>query len=132
MARAEGGSEMEFQNFTRFAMKASDGAEIAAYRSTPTGRARAVVQIAHGMSEHFLRYRHLTARLNEAGYAVFGNDHRGHGASTIPYGLGNFGPGGFQAVVDDMAALTALARADYPGSPVVLFGHSMGSFAAQL
>jgi len=84
------------------------------------------------MSEHFLRYSHLTGRLNQAGFAVFGNDHRGHGRSIAAHGLGAFGPSGFQAVVDDMAALTAVARAEFPGAPFVLFGHSMGSFAAQL
>ena len=115
-----------------FTLTAVDGAAIAAYRSTPTGPTRGVVQIAHDMSEHFLRYRHLTERLNRAGFAVFGNDHRGHGASAAAFGVGEFGPGGFQAVVDDMAALTAVAKAEFPGLPFVLLGHSMGSFAAQL
>ena len=120
------------QSPTRFTLTAADGAAIAAYRSLPPGPARAVIQIAHGMSEHYLRYRHLTDRLNDAGFAVFANDHRGHGASASAHGLGEFGPGGFQAVVDDMAALTAQAKAEIPGKPFVLLGHSMGSFAAQL
>lgn len=117
---------------SRFTLTAADGAAIAAYRSLPGGSPRAIVQIAHGMSEHYLRYHHLTERLNEAGFAVFGNDHRGHGASAPAHGLGEFGPGGFQAVVDDMALLTARAKAEFPGAPFVLLGHSMGSFAAQL
>jgi alpha-beta hydrolase superfamily lysophospholipase len=120
------------QSPTPFTLTAADGVAIAAYRSLPARPARAVVQIAHGMSEHFLRYRHLTDRLNQADFVVFGNDHRGHGASAAALGVGEFGPGGFQAVVDDMAALTALAKAEFPGLPFVLLGHSMGSFAAQL
>jgi alpha-beta hydrolase superfamily lysophospholipase len=124
--------EAAVQTPTQFTLTAADGAAIAAYRSMPSGPARAIVQIAHGMSEHYLRYHHLTDRFNDAGFAVFANDHRGHGASATAYGLGEFGPGGFQAVVDDMAALAELAKAEIPGKPFVLLGHSMGSFAAQL
>ena len=90
------------------------------------------MQIAHGMAEHFARYRRLTAELTGAGYAVYGNDHRGHGASAAAHGLGDFGPAGFQALVDDMAALSRRAQMEQPNLPLVLLGHSMGSFAAQL
>lgn len=115
-----------------FRFTADDGASIAAYRALPPGPPRAVVQIAHGMAEHFGRYGRLARRLTGAGYAVYGVDHRGHGASIDAYGLGAFGPGGFQALVDDLATLTRLAKADHPGVPLVLLGHSMGSFASQL
>jgi alpha-beta hydrolase superfamily lysophospholipase len=115
----------------RFAMNGADGAAIAAYRAAPPGQAKGVVQIAHGMGEHFGRYGRLARRLTDAGYAVFGADHRGHGASVGAGGLGDFGPGGFQAVVDDMAALAAVAKEDVPDRPLILLGHSMGSWAAQ-
>ena len=115
-----------------FTLAAADGASPIAYRSLPAGEVKAVVQIAHGMAEHMPRYRRLAEALNAAGYAVYGGDHRGHGASAGVHGLGDFGEAGFQAVVDDMAALSALAKAEHPGKPLVLLGHSMGSFAAQL
>ena len=117
---------------TAFALNSPDGARPTAYRSVPEGRPRAIVQIAHGMAEHFNRYRRLTRALTDAGYAVFGQDHRGHGASAAVHGLGDFGPGGFQSVVDDMAGLSRTAREAFPGAPLILLGHSMGSFAAQL
>ncbi len=117
---------------TPFTLEASDGAVIAAWRSWPAGEIKAIVQIAHGMAEHFGRYRRLADRLTGAGYAVWANDHRGHGASADAHGLGDFGPGGFQALVDDMAALTRVAKRETPGAPLALLGHSMGSFAAQL
>lgn len=117
---------------TPFTLEAGDGAAIAAWRSAPAGETRGIVQIAHGMAEHFGRYRPLADRLTGAGYAVFGNDHRGHGASAGAHGLGDFGPGGFQAVVEDMAALTRVAKRETPGARLALLGHSMGSFAAQL
>jgi alpha-beta hydrolase superfamily lysophospholipase len=117
---------------TAFDLTADDGAHITAYRSAPAVRARAIVQIAHGMAEHFGRYARLTDALTAAGYAVYGADHRGHGASAAAHGLGDFGPRGFQALVDDMAALSRRAQSEQPNTPLILLGHSMGSFAAQL
>ncbi len=91
------------------------------------------MQIAHGMGEHAGRYRRFADALVAAGYAVYANDHRGHGRTAAsPQALGDFGHGGFAALVSDMAALTRLIMAVHPGCPVILFGHSMGSFAAQL
>jgi alpha-beta hydrolase superfamily lysophospholipase len=123
---------MQASGIQTFTFRGADNVELTAYRSAPNGAAKAIVQIAHGMSEHFLRYLHLVVRLNQAGYMVYGNDHRGHGASASVHGLGEFGPGGFATVVDDMARLTRHAKAENPGLPLVLLGHSMGSFAAQL
>lgn len=114
-----------------FSLTGADSARIVAYRSMPKGEPKAIVQIAHGLGEHFKRYARLAAALNAAGYAVYGNDHRGHGQTAGADALGQFGEGGFQAVVDDMAALTAVAKREVPGKPFVLLGHSMGSFAAQ-
>ena len=115
-----------------FTVLAADGARITAYRALPAGRPRAIVQIAHGMAEHAGRYRRLTDALTAAGYAVYANDHRGHGASASVHGLGEFGPGGFQTLVDDLAAVSRLAQAERPNAGLILLGHSMGSFAAQL
>ncbi|HEY5009222.1 MAG TPA: alpha/beta hydrolase [Caulobacteraceae bacterium] len=115
-----------------FTLTASDGASLAAWRSLPAGEPKAILQISHGMAEHFARYGRLARGLGAAGYAVYGGDHRGHGQSASIHGLGSFGERGFQAVVDDMAALSAVARRELPGRPLVLLGHSMGSFAAQL
>jgi alpha-beta hydrolase superfamily lysophospholipase len=117
---------------SQFVLQAAADAQLAAYRARPVGKPKAIVQIAHGMAEHFPRYRRLTDALTRADYAVYGADHRGHGASAGLHGLGSFGPRGFQSVVDDMAALSRLAKAENPGVPLILLGHSMGSFAAQL
>jgi alpha-beta hydrolase superfamily lysophospholipase len=117
---------------TQFSFSAADAALIAGYR-WPSERKRAVVQIAHGMGEHAGRYRRFAGALVAAGYAVYANDHRGHGR-TAPssQALGDFGQAGFAALVSDMAALTRLIMTVHPGCPVILLGHSMGSFAAQL
>lgn len=112
-------------------IRSYDGVPLAVWRWNTT-RPRAIVQIAHGMGEHALRYGRLASLLNAAGYAVFANDHRGHGATAPDVAsLGDFGPGGFDAVVDDLAIVSAIAREEHPGLPLILLGHSMGSFAAQ-
>ncbi len=45
-------------------------------------------------------------------------------------GLGEFGPGGAAAAVDDLAVLSRRIRAEQPGVPLILFGHSMGDVRA--
>jgi alpha-beta hydrolase superfamily lysophospholipase len=92
---------------------------------------KGVVVIAHGAAEHSLRYGRFARALNAAGYEVWSIDHRGHGESPGPEGLGDFGEGGWDALVADIGQFIGLAKAARPGLPVVLFGHSMGSAAAQ-
>mgnify|MGYP001569172471 CR=1 FL=1 len=116
-----------------FHFNGADGARIAAYRWPASGATRAVLQISHGMGEHALRYREALKPLSDAGIAIYANDHRGHGqAAPTKEALGDFGAGGFGAVVEDMAALSRLARSEHPGKPLILLGHSMGSFALQV
>jgi alpha-beta hydrolase superfamily lysophospholipase len=109
-----------------------DGTEIATYRWEPAGPPRAVVQLTHGMGEHLLRYQHLAETLTAAGFLVQGQDHRGHGATAgSPEAYGVLGTAGWTGLVDDIDVLVERAHDEHPDLPVVLLGHSMGSFAAQ-
>ena len=92
---------------------------------------KGLVVIAHGAAEHSLRYGRFARALNAAGYEVWSLDHRGHGESPGPEGLGDFGEGGWDALVADVAQFVELAKAARPGLKTVLFGHSMGSAAGQ-
>ncbi len=113
-------------------LSAADGSPIHVLRWPATGAAHAVLQIAHGMGEHAARYSHVAQALATAGIEVWASDHRGHGEAARRAGtLGDFGAGGFGAVVADLAEVTRAIRARAPGLPVILLGHSMGSFAAQ-
>ncbi len=114
-----------------FSYASSDGTQITAYRWDPAGEPRAVIQLTHGMGEHAQRYDYVARALNDAGFAVYAQDHRGHGASAGPAALGDLGPGSWPALVDDIGLLSAHIRAEHPGLPLILLGHSMGSFAAQ-
>ena len=87
-----------------------------------------IVVLAHGASEHSGRYDRFARALNEAGFAAVAIDHRGHGRTGASTGAGIMGPGGGDAVVDDLHELRAAAAAEIGGDvPVLLFGHSMGS-----
>lgn len=115
-----------------FAFKSEDGIELTYYRWRASGKPAGIVQIAHGMGEHSLRYEHVAQALNDAGFHVFANDHRGHGRSVASReSLGDFGTGGWNGLVADMVTLTRIARTREGRLPVILLGHSMGSFAAQ-
>jgi alpha-beta hydrolase superfamily lysophospholipase len=119
-------------NKNLFYFNGADGTRIAAYRWPAKGRVRGVLQISHGMGEHALRYLEPLQPLLANGIAIYANDHRGHGLTATKETLGDFGPGGFAALVDDMAVLSRLIRAEHPGVPLILLGHSMGSFATQI
>lgn len=94
---------------------------------------KGVVQIAHGMAEHAPRYAYFAHCLNKAGYAVYANDHRGHGRSAESESQQGYlgGKDGFDLLIADMAHLAQIARTNHPDIPLFLFGHSMGSFASQ-
>lgn len=110
----------------------ADETPITYYTWSADPEPKAVVLIAHGLGEHARRYDRFAMALNQAGFAVYAMDHRGHGASKLPgCELGDFGDGGWNALCDDICSLRDIIEGDFPGLPTVLFGHSMGSFAAQ-
>lgn len=94
---------------------------------------RAVVQLVHGMAEHIGRYDQFAAFLAEAGFAVCGHDHIGHGASaSSPADWGCLPPKtGADVMVEDAHRMRQLAATRFPGVPHVIFGHSMGSFVVR-
>ena len=85
------------------------------------------------MAEHAARYERFATAAVEEGYAVHADDHRGHGLTiAVPEDRGYLADkDGWSEVVGDMATLLTLERRTYPGVPVVLLGHSWGSFLAR-
>ena len=57
---------------THFELTANDGVTVESHRWQGATQ-RAVIQLAHGMGEHSLRYRHLADALVQAGYVVYSN-----------------------------------------------------------
>jgi alpha-beta hydrolase superfamily lysophospholipase len=116
---------------TRFSYPSSDGTQVAAFRWDAAAAPFAIVQIAHGMGEHAQRYDHVADALNQAGLVVYAQDHRGHGETADLQSLGDLGEGGWPALVDDIGRLSAVAREEHPGLPLIQLGHSMGSYAVE-
>lgn len=115
-----------------FSLKASDGKSVFCRTWHGEKPAKAVVQISHGMQEHSARYEGLARKLVDAGYVVYANDHRGHGRTVDdPSALGHLGSGGWRRVEADLKELSDLAALEHPGLPLILLGHSWGSFIAQ-
>jgi alpha-beta hydrolase superfamily lysophospholipase len=108
-----------------------DGVEISYRRWLPSSAPKAIVEIAHGASEHAGRYDRFARFLTTHGFAVYAIDHRGHGATAAVTGVGKGGPRGWEAMIDNLDELADVARTDLGDVRVVLFGHSMGSFLAQ-
>src|SRR2546423_13251093 len=116
----------------RFEFESGDGLAIACLKWGNSRDVRGVVQIAHGLGEHIGRYAQLAEALAQAEFVVYGNDHRGHGLTAKPAGsFGDFGPGGFDQLVEDMVSLRVIAKDEHRGKPYIMLGHSLGSFAAQ-
>lgn len=110
----------------------ADGLVISVMSCTPAGEPRGVVQFVHGMCEHKERYMPVMEYLSSRGYACIIHDHRGHGESVRSSDdLGYFYEGGYQAMIEDIGAVNRIAREEFPGKPLALFGHSMGSMAVR-
>jgi alpha-beta hydrolase superfamily lysophospholipase len=115
-----------------FTFQGTNGQRIHVYSWLPVRPPKAAVQIAHGAAEHAGRYRRVAAVLVGAGYAVYANDHRGHGRTAAEFGrYGVAGPGGWDAIVCDVRFLTDHVRSRHPGLPLALLGHSMGGMIVQ-
>ncbi|MFJ2543898.1 alpha/beta fold hydrolase [Microbacterium sp. NPDC087589] len=115
----------------------ADGIAIVYDVHPAVGDARGVVQLLHGVGEHAGRYGALIAALTGAGFIVYADDHRGHGRTGIrqhggPEKLGRLGKGGLRAAQAAVWQLTGIIKDEHPDLPLVLLGHSWGSFLAQM
>lgn len=114
----------------------ADGVNLVhAYIWEPIGvKPRAIIQISHGMCEYVQRYDAWARRFAAEGFVFCGNDHLGHGntakdASELGFTAKR---NGAEYLAADLYTMTALMRAEYGRDvPVVLYGHSMGSFVAR-
>lgn len=103
---------------------------IPVYLWEPEGDPVAVIQVFHGLGEHAARYERFADAATRAGYAVCAHDHRGHGPTADPYGF--FAPlDGWDLLVADGRLVFDTLQARYPQKPIILLGHSMGSYIAQ-
>lgn len=115
---------------TAFQLEASENHTIHGTHWHVAEEARGVIQIFHGLGEHHQRYERFAAHATANGLAVVSHDHRGHGGKADE--LGFFAESdGWQRLCDDGLLVNDMIREHYDGLPIVLLGHSMGSYIAQ-
>ncbi|WP_106766642.1 alpha/beta hydrolase [Paenibacillus faecalis] len=117
-----------------FTMLNTEAMDIFVYQWLPEENTniKAVLQIAHGMCETGARYEELAALLTKHGYAVYANDHRGHGRTANSLeALGDTGENGFDGMIQDIILLSSVIKDKHPQLPHFLLSHSMGSFLTQ-
>ena len=107
--------------------------QIHAVEWLPDEKPKAILQIAHGVTEYILRYEEFAEFLTGNGIAVVGNDHLGHGKSIGENAESMyFGPeGSWNWVVDDIKTCMDLTKNKYPNIPYYLLGFSLGSFVVR-
>ncbi len=94
------------------------------------GDIKGVIQIVHGMAEHTNRYLDVAEYLCGRGFAVIMHDHAGHGRSVKSDDDNGYfcDKDGWIRLTEDIYEVTKLARKNFPGLKVIIWGHSMGSF----
>jgi alpha-beta hydrolase superfamily lysophospholipase len=88
----------------------------------PAGAPRALVVIVHGFNSHSGQYLWVADQFVDHGLAVYALDLRGRGQSDGE----RFYVQKFEDYVNDVATFVTMAKADHPGLPVFLLGHSAG------
>lgn len=105
-----------------YTWKSKDGMNLYVHLWAPDGDVRGAIVLVHGLGEHCMRYQHVAEKFTNAGYAVLGFDHRGHGRSEGKRGHIS----SYDAVMDDIQHQFDEIAKLYPKKPLFLYGHSMG------
>ena len=111
-----------------FSLPSSDGIHtLAAWCWSPEAPV-GVIQLSHGMCEYVLRYTSFAERMCDAGFAVVGHDHLGHGytarsADELGYITDAKDPA--MCLVKDIYTINGWIKQTFPDLPVILYGHSM-------
>lgn len=111
-------------------LKADDGHEFMLDLYEPASAATGIIQVLHGLGEHAGRYRRFAGAANARGFVVCVHNHRGHGPATDHPGYFAVANGWERLTSDALLVLDYVCER-YPGLPVTLLGHSMGSYIAQ-
>ena len=112
---------------------ASDGAKITYYQTSCPPEPKGVVLIIHGMAEYAARYHEFADFFYSNNYIAIAHDQRGHGQTGRDSGdMGFFSSGnGWKRVIQDVKEISWSLRDSYPGLPLFIIGHSMGSVVAR-
>ena len=111
-----------------FIVTKSNGKTINGVIWLPEETPKAVLQIAHGMTEHIYRYQEFAKDLTAAGIAVAGYDLPGHGNNLASSKCASFGEEGWENAVKDIQEFSNYLQQKYSDVPHFILGFSLGSF----
>ena len=119
-------------NHSTFWLTANDHSRLYVNQWLPDAAPKALLMLSHGMAEHSGRYARLAEAWCGAGFGLYAPDQRGHGRTADEGTLGLYAEkDGWNKVVGDLASLNQHIGQQQPGLPIILLGHSMGSYIAQ-
>lgn len=120
-------------NYSEHSFTDAAGQEIYYYKWEANGKPKAILQFAHGMQEHALRYSSFAETMASLGFTVYAHDHRGHGKTAGSVSnLGIIDPiKGWHWLVEDLYQLSTIIKKENPELPLYVTGHSMGSFVVR-
>ncbi len=123
--------KQEKQFFRSFFFKGFNDYDIFVRVWDKVAEPKAVILFTHGMVEHGLRYDDFAQNLNKAGYIFVAPDIRGHGKTAgAPDQVSIYDGDMFSDIVKDNIKL-ADTLSNYYKLPLIIMGHSYGSFITQ-
>jgi len=100
-------------------------------RCTELQNPSAIVLVIHGMQEHSARYDWFAEKLLAENIMFFATDLRGHGKNMNKMCPGLDDGDIYLNIVEDQKIIIKRLKESYPDTPIILFGHSYGSFITQ-
>ncbi len=88
----------------------------------PNSQPHSVICLVHGYGEHSMRYHSWAQKFVAEGFAFFAWDHAGHGQSDGKKGHIR----SMQQFINEIEVAIDKCNEIIPGSPITLYGHSMG------
>ena len=108
-----------------------DDSKLYSYELNEVKNPRGVVQIIHGMAEHAGRYEAIANFLNRAGFIDYLSEHIGHGRTALSIDkIGKYDGDIFYDTIKDQIFISEYLLDKY-NLPLIVIGHSFGSFIAQ-
>ncbi|WP_163833455.1 alpha/beta hydrolase [Spartinivicinus ruber] len=111
---------------------AAEGCDLYIRYWQPSYPAKGIIHILHGLAEHSGRYQRLAEWLNQQQFIVIAHDQRGHGHTGQQTQLGHFSDhNGWAHLINDVSSVQTWATGQFGKLPIILLGHSMGSYLTQ-